>query len=51
MKTPYFITNKNEYEKILKSFLLEWGYQENLNKNCGYNIIQQKNLSNFIKNI
>lgn len=39
MKTPYFITNKNEYENILKPFLLEWGYQEALSKNCGYNII------------
>lgn len=39
MKTPYFVTNKNEYEKILKPLLLEWGYEEDLNKNSSYNII------------
>lgn len=39
MKTPYFVTNRNEYENVLKPLLLEWGYHEELNINCGYNII------------
>lgn len=39
MKTPYFVTNRNEYENVLKPLLLEWGYEERLNKSCGYNII------------
>lgn len=33
MRTPYFITNKNEYENILKPFLLEWGYEPFCNLN------------------
>lgn len=33
MKTPYFVTNKNEYENVLKPLLLEWGYHEELNIN------------------
>lgn len=33
MKTPYFITNENEYEKILKPLLLEWGYKSFYNLN------------------
>ena len=39
MKTPYFVTNRNEYENVLKPLLLEWGYEERLNKSCDYNII------------
>lgn len=39
MKIPYFVTNRKEYENVLKPLLLKWGYKERLNKNCGYNII------------
>ena len=47
MKTPYFVTNENEFFNIIKPKLIEFGYEIRTNSTNEYNIIVLNDVNKF----